>query len=564
MNDRVVGLAWLSVPLLAVLSACWWWFGGIGIMPGRSVLVVLAMACVIGALRRSAAVPLGWTSPLPWLVAALVWQVVSLTWSPLPLAGATIIAERLLALAAALGLFWSLGGQAAPVAVVAGAAIVALDAGAGPWLGPWLGQDPPFGNPNFNAAAAPLLVLGLARWHCAGRSERIAVVLGLAALAGLVGLHGTRSVLLIIPVGLAVYAGLRWLPRAVHLPVFGSGLLVALTVQAVVALQGVGGLPPSWEQRRHLWTAAGEAWASAPLQGHGVGSAITLLTAGPAADRAWLSVPSWPEHAHQELLQQVVEGGLINLALLATGLVLTVAVCWRRRDEPAARALLAAWAAVVAHALVESHLAQPGPLACVALLAAATWALSWSAPANVTPAAIPRAALAVIGILGLGLAAADFGPGGSYPMLDRRARVAWEKAEQARDWAAAAQLVGALRARVGPLDDLPLIEGRLRARSLEYSAAQRLAREQAERLPVVPGTLDLLRRLAERSAKRGDHAEAAVLGAAWTAASARITSALAAVPASPKSAEARAALLTELAAPPRSADDLLRPRPATE
>jgi hypothetical protein len=201
------------------------------------------------------------------------------------------------------------------------------------------------------------------------------------------------------------------------------------------------------------------------------------------------------------------------------------------------------------------------------VLAAATWASAWppaAAPLPARPAPVPRAAVLLAGMLGLGLAVADFGQGGSYPMIDRRARVAWAKAEQDRDWPAAAQLVNQLRERVGPLDDLPLIEGRLRARSLDYPAAHRLAQEQAQRLPVVPGTLDLLRRLAERSAKRGDREDAAGLYAAWTVAAGRITAALAAVPASGKSAAAREALLKELAAPPRNADDLQPPRPTTE
>jgi len=545
---------WLLVPLLAALSALWWWGGGIGIMPGRSVLVLLAGAALAGSLRGGA-LPAGWHGPMPWLIGALLWQALSLNWSALPMAGAGIIAERMVALAAALGLLWRLGSAAAPVAVIAGAGILALDALAGPWLGPWIGMDPPFGNPNFNAAAAPLVVLGLARWRSAERSERIATVIGLLAIAALVGVHGTRSVLLIVPAGLLVLAVLRWLPSRTHLPLLGSGVLVLITMQILVAVHGVRGLPFSWEQRRHLWTAAVESCAAAPVIGHGAGSAITLLTAGSAADRAWLSVPSWPEHAHQEGLQIVLEGGLVNLALLSAALILTLLPMWRRRDQPEAQALLAAWAAVLVHALVESHLAQPGPLACIALLAAATWAAS---PPPTVTAETPSGALsvrflmAVVGCMGLGLALADFKSGGSYPMIDRRARVALATAEADRDWARAAEIVAGLRTRVGPLDDLPLLAGRLQARLHAYPAATEFALEQAHRLPVVPGTLDLLRRLANRHVQRGERDLAAPLQAAWAEAAVRIQAALVAVPASSKSQAARDELIKELAVPPRS------------
>ena len=161
--------------------------------------------------------------------------------------------------------------------------------------------------------------------------------------------------------------------------------------------------------------------------------------------------------------------------------------------------------------------------------------------------------MAVVGCVGLGLAMADFRAGGSYPMIDRRARVALAAAEAERDWPRAATILADLRARVGPLDDVPLLAGWVEARQHAFPAATAYALEQARRLPVVPGTLDLLRRLAERHLKRGEQDLAAPLQTAWAEAAARIQAALDAVPASSKSQAARDELIKELAAPPRSA-----------
>jgi hypothetical protein len=513
------------------------------------------------------------------LVAALAFQAVSLAWTPLPVVGGLVVAERAVALAAALGLAWSLGATVPLIAVLIAAIIPLLDLvtlHTGLWS--WLSGDPPFGNPNFNATVVALTVLGVGRWPLAGRAERMATALAVIGALGLlapspVG-HGTRSVALILGCGAIAWGVLRWLPRRAHGGALGAVAVLMLVSQVVVVLRGVPGLPPSWEQRRHLWSGAVENAANAPLIGHGMGSALAVLPTGPAADRAWLAVPSWPEHAHHELLQTLLEGGGVLLALLAAAVVTLLAPLWRRRDDPAARALLAAWAAALAHAMVESHLLHPGPLGCLALLAAATW--TWRPAEDSVPAAeaVPSwwGRLPLIAAAGLAawVVAGDFTGGGSPPMRDRRSRVALLAAEQRQDWAAAAACVQHLRRQLGPLDDLALIEARLQARLKDYPAATALALEQARRLPVLPGatleqpgTLDLLRRLAERHAKRGEVAAAAELGAAWDAAALRVRVALAAVPATDKGARARELLNRELAAPPRSAGDLPDPPPAT-
>lgn len=533
----------LAALIPCLFTACWyyWTEGGTGIMPARAIVGVLGVA----ALGACAAVLAGrtlpawsWRAPLPWFLLALGWQALALAlWSPLPDPGGLLVAERTAGLAVAVAVaVWRPSWWAVALWALAilGGDVLAQHVPAVP---AHCGPAAPFGNQNFNAAAAPLAVLavGLA-WPAlrtarhAGAGTWIAAGIGLLALASgvVMGLpepigRGTRAIWLAMAAGLGTWLVLG-LPRLLGPALVAAGFAIVLAVQGacVAGWLPVTGGGPSWEQRIWFWRGSLRAISESPIIGIGPGGTLDALQRVPEACGHWLAVPSFAEHAHNEWLQVFLDGGVVNAALVATGLVLTLLPLWRRRRSPAARALLAAWAGLLAHALAESHLSQPGAVWCAALLAGASWGWVRATTADSVRAADAPGFLPQVGTVGLGLLAAalmgwmavrDFGPGGSPPMLWRRYFTEADRFEAAGRWREAAASLAALRARNGPLDDLLWREARLRLRSCqglpaamaaaELAEAERLVTEQLRRLPVAAGGLRLGRALVEERRRLG-------------------------------------------------------------
>lgn len=509
----------LMAAIPALFTGCWyyWEFGGTGAMPARAVvwLFIFAGLGLAAACLRARPLPAwSWRDPLPWLMLAVAWQGCALLWSPLPDPGSILVIERFLALALAVAVaawqvpWWVLSAWA--LAILGGDLLALHASGFSQVCGP----AAPFGNQNFNAAAVPLAVLGTTlAWRGRGRGSWMAAGLGLAAVAAAVvmGLpepigHGTRALWLSLAVGIVAWLALG-LPRLMGPALLAAGAVTTLVVQGLC----IGGaLPvawagPSWEQRVWFWRASLRAFTEAPFIGLGPGGTLDALQRQPESCGHWLAVPSFAEHTHCEPLQVFLDGGVVNAVLLITGLVLTLLPLWRRRQEPAGRALLAAWAAVLAHSLAESHLSQPGALWCLALLAGVTWA--WSGRLA-SPAPLPvREGLAVAGTaiatLAGWLALNDFRGGGTPPMLWRRGFTQADQAELRGDLRTAADALAEMRRRIGPLDDLAVREARLRLRLGEQAEAERLVALQLRRLPVVADAHRIGRWLARRRQVEG-------------------------------------------------------------
>ncbi len=318
------------------------------------------------------------------------------------------------------------------------------------------------------------------------------------------------------------------------------------------------GTPPSSVQRVWLWRAASEAVASSPLVGYGAGTAVSVLTRQEAFSEFYLAIPSYAEHAHHELLEALLDGGLINLLLLAGLLATTLAPLWRRREEVPAFALRLAWSMLLVHALLDVQLSQPGPLLLLALLAGVSWALpsegqETSSAARALP--LTRAARVLLQSAGLALSAyvalEVAGSAGTVPELQKRL----DDACKDSDRAGSARLVGAFISLVGPLDDLyyqrahltfaPPPPGTTRSVDAEdaiLGQATSDALAQARLLPVLPQNLELMARLERRCRQLGEPAEAEQLRDAQRIAQARARIAEARVPENAKSRDFRARL----------------------
>ena len=550
---------WLAVaPLLCVaLSALYGW-GSVhpGMMPGRSASVLLLCGCIV-VLAFPARLNWSWRSPQPWLVAALVWQGIALAgWTVAREPGLLWWGERCAALLTALGVCaWcqepDAQGRRRPIEqqlrALAGAgasclilAAITPRAVAEQWP---TGIDLPFGNPNFVVGGAlPLLGLCLpficdAKWIViAFCGLAAAVVLG----TGLVSGDACRAVWpgLAAMLGLAVI--LR-LPARSHGWIIGVGE-IAVVVGFVLLIAGIIPIPdesPSTGYRVEVWRSALEASAQAPLLGTGPASSLIVLQQQPHSPLAWLHVPSYAEHAHQEYLQAVLDGGLINAALLLVAVLMMVSPLWRRRAEPACAALLIAWAGVLTQAMIESHLSQPGPMLLLALLAGVTWSHTATA---VKVGGIPWRMLCAIPIAALMLAqiSREFYDGGSPTMIEYRANLRIEAA--ANDHLLAAAEADGVRARLGDLDLWLTREAISRAKAKEFDQAETLIHDQLNRLPLDPDALDLALRLRDRHVARGESSEAAEIDHTLHVAMARAQAALAIVPFHTRTADLRARL----------------------
>jgi len=534
------------LPLL-LLPGCWlyWWAGGLnpGVQPGRSAALLLVVGCFLAV--RLTAVP---RAALPLLL-ALAWQAASLAWTPVPELGLLWLVERCAAFTAALGCAWWLARDDGPheaALAIAGLGILALTAATQTGLGVSLalGQEAPFGNVNFAVGAAlPLVAIGLTRFLHGGGARWWVFALAAGGVGGLLagghlGGDPNRAIWLGGGVALATALVLR-LPSRWQLPLIvgGAALLLAAWLAAIAGVGDPGRLGAGSAFRVHIWNAALEALAGpAAAIGHGTASAIAVLPEQPSFAAAWLSVPSYAEHAHSEPLQILLDGGLVLAGLLAWALWATIAPLWRRRGEAQAAALLAAWAAWAALALVESHLATPGGLLGTALLAAVSWRsgdtrilpsprLSWLA---VLPA------LMLAALIGRELA----GDGGNATSIETRAA---HRLENATGETRLAEFTR-LRERLGPLDQVDLQRARALGMSGQRQEAAACLAGHLDRLPVDAEALRLAARMRLAGAGSPD------LAAAEARARQRATALLAAIPENPVNRAARGALTAALAA----------------
>ncbi len=605
------------VPLLFLpCSAVYWAYGGDPALGrvmdgGRAGNVVLALAALAGAIAIWKRGPAPWlpavgrdlparllaVHPAAWCLLALLWQVV--LWAVMPglehapprEPGALRLADRAAALAAAAGLaaWWAGRVGTRQVLAIAGVGVVALGIGAlgvaSPWWGGWgvvrgtvaVGPNPPFGLGNFLIEGAlPLLgvAVGLALAWRENRSDPLpaqpprrgaaillALGLGFAALVAIPGIliPGARDLVgstLLIVVAVVLGSVVLQLPRRWQAPV-AAGLVAVALLALVLAWNGTLGdllAKPSWQQRIFLARAAIESWSPVNLAlGHGPGSAIAVLPEQPSFAAAWLTVPSFPEHCHNELLELIIEGGLLLIALLGLALAATLAPLWRRRDEPGAQGLLLAWAGVAAAAMVSVHLTQTGPILLLALLAGSSWAYASpgvteagsSVALGGTRSRLLLVALCLTALAGSVIQAGrDFGDGGGVSAIQMRLLTAGSDTK--KDVGTKAYYLEVLRGRVGPLDTL---DGR-RAQAIgmlgRHDLALELALVQARRLPCDLDNLDHLNGLSRILSRMNQVGKAQRCVLAVAAAEARLRDLVALIPDNAHNHRDRTAIVTWL------------------
>ena len=544
---RMAVLWWLAgVPLWCALLACIWGSGGSGMIPGRGVVALLVAGCVLAAFA-GLRVALSWRSPVTWLAAALVWQGLALAcWSVVPEPGLLWWGERAGALLTAIGIAaWCQGQEPlllvrAVVAAGSGVLVLAVITQLPMFAGGLTGPDLPFGNPNFNVGGA-LPLLGLALPFLRDRVVAITASSGLVAALTLgTGLRWDGTHLLFgdatrsVWVGLAAMLGLAVilrLPARSHAWIIGGGEIVVLALLAAL-VAGLIPLPPSSPStgyRLALWQCAIEAIGHAPLCGGGPASALVSLQAQASSPIAWLWVPSYAEHPHNEYLGALLDGGLIGALLLGAGLLATLKPVWQRRSEPACAALLIAWSGVLTHALIESHLCQPGPLLLLALLTGVSWAVTQHhVPHTGRTRAIQPLLAGLVAVLLAVQIGRDFTVGGSPPMIERRATL--RMAALGDQWLERAAVAAQLRARLGDLDAWLSIEAEARARGHDLATAETLALAQVARQPLDATAVDLLVRVRDRQRTHGQQADAERLDAVLQATQSRAGLLLAQVP----------------------------------
>jgi len=446
--------------------------------------------------------------PATWLLLAVLLQLVSSAtqaaasgpaWSMLVLrSGALATAIVVAALPGPTAL---IGWSAALLLVVAALGLPVPDAER------WWDFTAPFGNENF-AVDGLLPLLPLALLPLGARRSRlpgwVIAGIGLGAVLALgSGLAPQSDAVLAVWLGLGAMGGAALVlagPRRLAGPLLLGGFALLLLGQVAIT---AGWLPnplaaPSAQQRLGLWEASAQAWLAAPLLGHGPGQSAALLPAQSGYWPAWLAVPSFPEHAHHEALQVLLDGGLLLGALLLGAIACSVAPLWARRDEPEARVLLIACVGVAALALVEGHLGQPGPLIALALLAGRCWRCGELGPLPrlATPGRALCAAVAPIIVVALiWQSVLDLRGRGSVNVQAILLYRQLDEFERHDAWLRGAEALAAARAELGPLDDLRFREALFRARAGELHGASELALAQAQHLPVLPGLIDLLERL---------------------------------------------------------------------
>lgn len=256
----------------------------------------------------------------------------------------------------------------------------------------------------------PLAAALVARWRVGGsdghaaasRAFAIVVLLGVVLL-GLLGIAMTGSVAGLLLSVVAVIGSaaivLSGLPRRVRLGLFAAVLLVIVLAGAVVFSGTIGGFATTTTgdddlSRPAMWRATVQAIRVFGAAGTGFGSFAQVFHL--FEDPAKVST-HFTNHAHNDLLEFLLEGGIPGVVLLALFLawfayrVLRVWVLDRRRDPLAQGAAIAALV-VLLHSLVDypmrtSAIATVFAL-CLALLARGSGggaATSEEAPAEALP-----------------------------------------------------------------------------------------------------------------------------------------------------------------------------------
>ena len=485
----------ISLIPLALLPCCWlwWWAGGLNptVQPGRSaaLLLVLGSLAAAWAIVRTSLTPRG---ALPLLL-ALAWQALALsTWDQVPEPGLIWFCERAAGLACAVGLAIWLNGREITAPVVA-TAIVGLgililatvtmyrDLGSA-WK---LGSHAPFGNVNFNVGAAmPLVAIGIAMCLRSGRWW-VLFAAGASAVVYLLGtttLSEDRCNAVWLATGAAIATALILrLPARFHCPllILGGATLVIGWILVIAGVINLNSLGHGIAQRVYIGRAASEALVSPMVAvGYGPAAAIAVLPEQASFASSWLTVPSYLEHAHNEPLQVLLDGGLVLAGLLVWALVWTIRPLWLRRHEALPAALLVAWCTAGAQCLIESHLSQPGSVLCLALLAG----LSWSVAPFVTT---PRKAgcLPIIPACGLTLLIVSelaFSGGGPTGI---EARV-WNRIGKQTDISAQLHELDRLRLRLGPLSELDYERAKRLCQLKRFDEANAALASHLNRLPV--------------------------------------------------------------------------------
>jgi hypothetical protein len=282
------------------------------------------------------------------------------------------------------------------------------------------------------AAAIALVPLTLALALSGSRGAVLALLLGLAAVAGLHPqrreLAGTALVLLPVPAAIAMFA-LRSHVTDVDVSssvvardcvIVGAAAGVAVVLQAVLAAQRLRIVVPVGPVAVAAVAIAAAAVAGAAL---GVGDRTAywrvawldarshpLLGSGPGTfAREWLAhrpVPTGALNAHNLYLETLAELGPLGLALLVATLAVPLVVVVRRRS-PIAAVAAGAYTTFLAHAAVDWDWQMPA--VTIAGLLCGICALRAAARDERPSPRAQRPALALTSLVALAVAAAGVG-----------------------------------------------------------------------------------------------------------------------------------------------------------
>lgn len=520
---------WIAAIPLLLLPCCWLWWGASSINPGvqigRSAQLLLMAGALLTLLRRPGE---SWPPAIIPLFLALAWQSLGLSWSMLPEPGLLSVMTRATACAAAIGVAAWLARRSEPALPtylgLAGLLLLAMAANPIAGLGSilHLGSDFPLGNPNFNVHVAfPLMSTGLTflLWTAPRRGLAMAAIaLPIAALLffGWWMSSPCRSVIPLAATAAAAALALR-LPARWQGPLLAAGgvLLIVLWAWSFNGLLDPAKVDAGIAQRLFTWQAASQALADHHLvHGYGPAACLAVLPGEPAINGCWLTLESWNTHPHNELLNVLLDGGLILAGLLCWALLLTLKPLWQRRSEPACAALLVGWITAGCGLLIDVQLAEPGGLLMVALLAGATWAIAPGerAPLLAIPSWLPATpALAML----VCILSELFGDGGTAVSIHHRARARMEQL----DHAGQLDELERLRRRIGPIDTIDYGRALCLGRLGRHDEAAAVLAMHLRKLPADCGALALAARMRRngRATPELVEAEAAarIAGARW-------------------------------------------------
>ncbi len=235
---------------------------------------------------------------------------------------------------------------------------------------------------------------GWRQWHRQENLERRVAQVAVPALVWVVlfvglAFSGSRAGLLAAAAGFVVQVvlfvigwGRRRGVKGLMLGAF-VGLAGILAVLATGAREGFGRLlgtstyEVTWNARLDTYRASWELWQQFPLTGTGLG---TFREAFPLVQPR--SLPGWWWHAHSDVLELLVTGGLVAVLLAGVGLLALVlrllqVLRWGGRSEEraAAVAALGALTSVLLHEAVDFGLTMPANAFTLGVLCAAAAAV---------------------------------------------------------------------------------------------------------------------------------------------------------------------------------------------